>query len=67
MKAFYQVIAPDVTEADVAHAFELLDTASDGKIRWDEFTAAAGDFLFGAVEETEVSRIFFGPLLDYRS
>ena len=62
-KAFYKVIAPEMTEADVMHAFELLDSANDGRIDREEFTAAAEDFLYG-VEEREVSKIFFGPLLD---
>ena len=62
-KAFYKVIAPEMTEAEVLHAFELLDTGMDGKISREEFTAAAEDFLFG-VEETEISKLFFGPLLD---
>ena len=63
VKEFYKVIAPEMSEAEVMHAFELLDTAKDGKISRAEFTAAAKDFMFG-VEETEVSKPFFGPLLD---
>ena len=62
-KAFYKVIAPEMTEAEVLHVFEQLDTGRNGKINREEFTAAAEDFLFG-VEETEISKIFFGPLLD---
>ena len=45
------------------HAFELLNTGMDGKISHEEFTAAAEDFLF-EMEETEISKVFFGPLLD---
>ena len=60
-KAFYK--APEMTEAGVLHAFELLDTGMNGKISCEEFTAATEDFLFG-VEEKEISKLFFGPLLD---
>ena len=63
VKAFYKVIAPEMSETEVMRAFELLDTAKDGKISREEFTAAAEDFLFG-VEVTDVSKLFFGPLLD---
>ena len=63
IKAFYKVIAPEMSEAEVLHAFELLNTGMDGKITGEEFTAAAEDFLFG-VEEIEISKVFFGPLLD---
>ena len=45
-------------------AFELLDTAKDGKISREEFTAAGEDFLFG-MEETDILKLFFGPLLDW--
>ena len=63
MKAFYKVIAQEMSEAEVMHAFVLLDTTKDRKISREEFTTAAEDFLFG-VEETEISKLFFGPLLD---
>ena len=62
VNSFYKVIAPEMSEAEVMRAFELLDTAKDRKISREEFTAAAEDFLFG-VEETEISRLFFGALL----
>ena len=51
-----------MAEAEVLHAFEMADTGKDGKINRKEFIAGAEDFLFG-VEETELSKIFFGPLL----
>ena len=52
-----------MTDAEVLHAFELLDTGMDGKIGHEVFTAANEDFLLG-VEETEISKLFFGPLLE---
>ena len=63
IKTFYKVIAPEMTEAEVLHTFEIVDTGKNGKINREEFIAGAEDFLFG-VEETELSKIFFGPLLD---
>ena len=58
-----KVIAPEMSETEIMHAFELLDTAKDGKISCEEFTATTEDFQLG-VEETDVSKLFFGPLLD---
>ena len=63
IKAFYKVIAPEMAEAEVLHVFEAVDTGKDGKINREEFITGAEDFLFG-VKETELSKIFFGPLLD---
>ena len=63
IKAFYKVIAPEMSEAEVLCVFEIVDTGKDGKINGEEFITGAEDFLFG-VEETELSKIFFGPLLD---
>ena len=64
VKAFYKVIALEMSATEVMCAFELLNTAKDGKINREEFTAAAEDFLFG-VEETEISKLFFRPLLNW--
>ena len=62
-KVYFKVIAPEMTEAEVTHSFETIDTNQNGEISWEEFLAAAEDFLYG-LEETEVSKVFFGPLLD---
>ena len=49
-------------EDKIVHSFDTIDTDKDGKISREEFLAAANDFIQG-VEETEVSKVFFGPLL----
>ena len=60
---YFYTIAPDLTEAEVVHSFNTIDTNKNGEISREEFKAAAYDFLHG-VEETELSRVFFGKLLD---
>ena len=63
LKVYYQVIAPDMSEEEIIHSFNTIDTNKNGEISREEFMAAAEDFLH-AVEETELSKIFFGKLLD---
>ena len=62
-KVYFDVIAPLISEAEVAHSFNTIDANKNGEISREEFLAAAEDFL-GGVEETELSKVFFGPLLD---
>ena len=62
-KVYLNVVAPDVSEADVVHSFNTIDSNKNGVISRQEFLAAAEDFL-GGVEETELSKVFFGRLLD---
>ena len=62
-KAYIFVAAPGTSEAEAVHSFNTIDTNNDGVISLEEFLAAAEDFLLG-VEETELSKVFFGQLLD---
>ena len=62
-KIYYRVLAPATSEADIVHCFNTIDTNKNGVLSREEFMAAAEDFLIG-VEETELSKVFFGPLMD---
>ena len=62
-KVYFSVIAPNTSEAEVVHSFNAVDTDKNGEISCEEFMDAAEDFLHG-VEETELSKVFFGHLLD---
>ena len=62
-QVYFKVFAPHVTEAQVDHCFKTIDANKNGKISREEFFAAAKDF-FQGVEETELSNVFFGPLID---
>ena len=62
-KVYLKVVAPDVTEKEAEHAFTTIDTNKNNEISRDEFYAAAEDFFYG-VKETEVSRVFWGKLID---
>ena len=62
-KVYFDVIAPGTSEAEAAHSFNTIDTNKNGEISREEFMSAAEDFLHG-VEETELSKVFFGCLLD---
>ena len=62
-KVYLNIIAPDIAEDEIVYSFDTIDTDKNGEISREEFLAAANDFLQG-VEETEVSKVFFGPLLD---
>ena len=62
-KEYFKLTAPGVSEAEVAHSFNTIDTNKDGVISREEFMAAAEDFFCG-VEETELSKIFLGHLVD---
>jgi Ca2+-binding EF-hand superfamily protein len=61
-KWYFQTLAPDLSEADVTHSFDVIDSDKNGEISREEFFAAAFDFYYG-VEETEISKVFFGPLM----
>ena len=62
-KVYLKVVAADVTEEEAEHAFNTIDADKSGEISQEEFLAVAEDFFFG-VEETEVSRVFLGKLID---
>ena len=62
-KVYFSVIASAISEAEVVHSFNAIDTNKNGEISCEEFLTAAEDFLMG-VEETELSKVFFGRLLD---
>ena len=61
-KVYFHTVAPDVSDADMIHSFDTIDTNKNGEISREEFLKAASDFLYG-FEETELSKVFFGPLL----
>ncbi|CAB4000637.1 sarcoplasmic calcium-binding [Paramuricea clavata] len=61
-KWYFQTLAPDLSDADVTHSFNVIDSNKNGEISREEFFAAAFDFYYG-VEETEISKVFFGPLM----
>ena len=61
-KVYFQIIGPDISEAEMTHSFNTIDEDKNGEISREEFLAAAFDFIFG-VEETEVSKAYFGHLL----
>jgi Ca2+-binding EF-hand superfamily protein len=61
-KVYFQIIGPDISEAEVTHSFNTIDKNKNGEISREEFLTAAFDFMFG-VEETEISKVFFGHLL----
>ena len=56
-------MAPATSEEEIIHSFSTIDANKNGEISREEFLAAAEDFLLG-VEETELSKVFFGKLLD---
>ena len=62
-KVYLNIIAPEIGEDLITHSFNTIDIDKNGEISREEFLAAANDFLQG-VEETELSKVFFGPLLD---
>ena len=62
-KVYFKVIAPATSEAEAAHSFNTIDANKSGEISREEFLAAAEDF-FNGVEETELSKVFMGPLID---
>ena len=61
-KIYLQIIAPDISDAEIIHSFNTIDENKNGEISRDEFIAAAFDFFFG-YEETEISKTFYGRLL----
>ena len=57
----FHIIGPDISEAEMTLAFNTIDTSKNGEISREEFIAAAFDFIHG-LEETEISKVFFGHL-----
>ena len=62
-KVYLNIIAPGIAEDEITHSFRTIDADKNGEISCEEFMAAAYDFLL-EVEETELSKVFMGPLLD---
>ena len=62
-EVYMRVMVPNTSESAIIHSFNTIDTDKNGEISREEFLAAAEDFLLG-VEETEVSKVFFGELLN---
>jgi Ca2+-binding EF-hand superfamily protein len=62
-KEYFKLTAPGVSEAEVTYSFNTIDTNKDGVISREEFMAAAEDFFCG-VEETDLSKIFLGRLVE---
>ena len=62
-KVYFHVIAPELSELEIAHSFNSIDVDKNGEISREEFLSAAEDF-FSGVEKTKASKLFFGRLLD---
>ena len=62
-KVYFHVIAPELSELEITHLFNSIDVDRNAEISHEEFLSAAEDFLSG-VENTEVSKLFFGGWLD---
>ena len=60
---FLKAGAPALTDEEVQHSFDTIDKNKNKRISREEFLAAAKDFYYG-VEETELSKVFFGKLED---
>lgn len=61
-KIYFQVIAPDTSDADKEQSFNLIDVNKDGEISREEFLEASFEYLHG-VEENKLSKVFYGPLV----
>ena len=61
-KAYFHIIAPALPENEVVHCFNTIDTNNDGIISCEQYCAAVEDFML-SVEETEMSKVFYGPLI----
>ena len=60
-KIYFQVLAPTMSEADKERSFKLIDVNGNGEISREEFLQASFEYLHG-VKETELSKVFYGPL-----
>ena len=56
-------MAVGLTREESKRSFGIIDTDKNGEISYEEFMKAAEDFYRGT-EETELSKAFFGPLVD---
>ena len=63
-KVWFYVIAPELSESIRIKAFKAVDVDSNGEISCEEFLAAAEDYV-SSVNETNVSEVLFGRLIDY--
>lgn len=62
-KEYFSITAPGVSEAEIIYSFNTIDANKDGVISREEFMAAAEDFFCG-FEETELSKVFLGRLVE---
>ena len=62
-KVHFHILGINISDSEVVHSFNTIDTDKNGKISREEFLAAADDF-YNGVDETEVSRVFLGYLED---
>ncbi|XP_053695790.1 sarcoplasmic calcium-binding protein [Sabethes cyaneus] len=61
-KLFFRCL--DLTDEDAAVSFAVIDKNGDGQITLDEFVKLGRDF-FLSENETNVSRLFWGPLVEH--
>ena len=59
--AFFMAVG--LSKMESKRSFDIIDTDKNGEISYEEFMNAAEDFYLG-MEETELSKAFFGPLVD---
>ena len=52
-----------LTREESKKSFDTIDADKNGEISYEEFMNAVEDFYRGT-EETELSKAFFGPLVD---
>ena len=62
-KVYFHILAPALSDEEISHSFNVIDTDKDGIISREEFAATGEDFMVG-VEETDLSKVFYGPLID---
>ena len=56
-------LAMGLTREESKKSFDTIDADKNGEISYEEFMNAVEDFYRGT-EETELSKAFFGPLVD---
>lgn len=60
---YNNIMAVDLSREESKRSFDIIDADKNGEISYEEFMKAAEDFYRGT-EETELSKAFFGPLVD---
>ena len=61
-RVYFKVIGHNISEEETKHCFDTIDSNGNSVISREEFVAAAEEFFYG-VEETELSKVFYGQLL----